>query len=150
FVGSDISRLTGRGLFEAAAGLAVMSEVVEDVRRSRRSSVNYGLPIELTAPDGERLEAEKFWDVIVWPTTHTDEGGNLILILSEVSKRVRAEQLATSAFAAEKARAAELESVINQMDEGAIIVDERGRYRVNPAAARILGRELDEFRDGVA
>jgi signal transduction histidine kinase/HAMP domain-containing protein len=150
FVGSDVGRLTGRGLYEAAAGLAVMSEVVEDVRRSRRSFVNYGLPIELTAPDDAHTEAEKFWDVIVWPTTtHTDEGGDLILIIAEVSKRVRAEKLATSAFAAEKARAAELESVINQMEEGVIIVDERGRYRVNPAAARILGRQPGEFRDGV-
>ncbi|HZG51040.1 MAG TPA: PAS domain-containing sensor histidine kinase, partial [Pyrinomonadaceae bacterium] len=52
-------------------------------------------------------------------------------------------------FAAEKSRAAELESVINQMDEGVIIVDARGRYRVNPAAARIIGRKPGEFRDGV-
>jgi signal transduction histidine kinase len=42
-----------------------------------------------------------------------------------------------------------LESVINQMDEGVIIVDGRGRYRVNPAAARIIGRKPGEFRDGV-
>ncbi len=150
FVGRDEAALAGRGLYEAAAGLAVMSEVVEDVRRTRRAFVNYGLPVELTAPDGTRAEGEKFWDVILWPTTErTGARGDLILILSEVSKRVRAEKLATAAFAAEKSRAAELESVINQMDEGVIIVDERGRYRVNPAAARILGRQPGEFRDGV-
>ncbi len=150
FVGRDVATLAGRGLYEAAAGLAVMSEVVEDVRRTRRAFVNYGLPVELTAPDGARAEVEKFWDITLWPTTErTGERGDLILILAEVSKRVRAEKLATAAFAAEKARAAELESVINQMDEGVIIVDERGRYRVNPAAARILGRQPGEFRDGV-
>ncbi|PYS88576.1 MAG: hypothetical protein DMF64_20170 [Acidobacteria bacterium] len=151
FVGSDAHTLTGRGLYEAAAGLAVMSEMVEDVRRTRRAFVNYGLPIELVAREtDERAEAEKFWDVILWPTTtHANGSGELILILSEVSKRVRAEKLATAAFASEKARAAELESVINQMDEGVIIVDERGHYRVNPAAARILGRQPGEFRDGV-
>ncbi|MFL6207395.1 MAG: ATP-binding protein [Pyrinomonadaceae bacterium] len=146
----DVTALTGRGLYEAAAGLAVMSEVVEDVRRTRRAFVNYGLPIELVARTEERADGDKFWDVILWPTTErTGEHDGLILILSEVSKRVRAEKLATAAFAAEKARAAELESVINQMDEGVIIVDERGRYRVNPAAARILDRQPGEFRDGV-
>ena len=62
---------------------------------------------------------------------------------------MRAEKLASAAFAAEKSRAAELESVINQMDEGVVIVDARGRYRVNPAGRRILGREPSEFRDGV-
>ena len=30
-----------------------------------------------------------------------------------------------------------------------VIVDERGRYRVNPAAARILARPPGEFRDGI-
>jgi hypothetical protein len=40
--------------------------------------------------------------VIIWPVTEQTEGrGDLILILSEVSKRVRAERLATAAFAAE-------------------------------------------------
>ncbi len=150
FVGRDAAQLTGRGLYEAAAGLAVMSEVVEDVRRTRRAFVNYGLPIELVTQTDRSESADKHWDVILWPTTErTGERGDLILILSEVSKRVRAEKLATAAFAAEKARAAELASVINQMDEGVVIVDERGRYRVNPAAARILHRQPGEFRDGV-
>jgi PAS domain S-box-containing protein len=147
----DAAELTGRGLYEAAAGLAVLSEVVEDVRRTRRAFVNYGLPLELVAGGADaRPDAPKFWDVIVWPVMEQSEGrGDLILILSEVSKRVRAERLATSAFAAEKARAAELASVINQMEEGVVIVDAEGRYRVNQAAARILGREPGEFRDGV-
>jgi signal transduction histidine kinase len=150
FVGRNAKELSGRGLYEAAAGLAVLSEIVEDVRRSRRAFVNYGLPLELVARKEAALEGSKFWDVILWPTTERSLGrGDLIVILSEVSKRVRAEKLATSAFAAEKARAAELESVINQMNEGVIIVDSRGRYRVNPSAARILGRQPGEFRDGV-
>jgi len=148
-VGRDAAALAGRGLYEAAAGMAVISEVVEDVRRTRRAFVNYGLPLEFAARrEGE--DGAKFWDVIVWPTSESNEGrGELILIVSEVSKRVRAEKLATAAFSAEKARAAELESVINQMDEGVVIVDERGRYRVNPAAARILARRPGEFRDGI-
>ncbi|HEY9403101.1 MAG TPA: ATP-binding protein [Pyrinomonadaceae bacterium] len=153
-VGRDGASLGGRGLYEAAAGLAVLSEVVEDVRRTRRAFVNYGLPLELVARTdeqrNERDEGTKYWDVILWPMSErTEERGDLLLILSEVSKRVRAEKLATAAFAAEKSRAAELESVINQMDEGVIIVDARGRYRVNPAAARIIGRKPGEFRDGV-
>ena len=153
-VGRDATSLKDRGLYEAAAGLAVLSEVVEDVRRTRRAFVNYGLPLELVARTGEerneRDEGAKYWDVILWPMSERSEDrGDLLLILSEVSKRVRAEKLATAAFAAEKSRAAELESVINQMDEGVIIVDARGRYRVNPAAARIIGRKPGEFRDGV-
>ncbi|HEX8424547.1 MAG TPA: ATP-binding protein [Pyrinomonadaceae bacterium] len=155
-VGRDPASLNGRGVYEAAAGLAVLSEVVEDVRRTRRAFVNYGLPLELvsrtTTGDArnDREEGAKYWDVILWPMSErTEERGDLLLILSEVSKRVRAEKLATAAFAAEKSRAAELESVINQMDEGVIIVDARGRYRVNPAAARIIGRKPGEFRDGV-
>ncbi|HZH31941.1 MAG TPA: ATP-binding protein [Pyrinomonadaceae bacterium] len=153
-VGRNGASLAGQGLYEAAAGLAVLSEVVEDVRRTRRAFVNYGLPLELVARTneqrGERDEGTKYWDVILWPMSErSEERGDLLLILSEVSKRVRAEKLATAAFAAEKSRAAELESVINQMDEGVIIVDGRGRYRVNPAAARIIGRRRGEFRDGV-
>ncbi|MDQ3754642.1 MAG: ATP-binding protein [Acidobacteriota bacterium] len=145
FIGREGQTLSARGLYEAAAGLAALSDVIEDVRRSRRSFVNYGLPLELTPRPADEPNT-KFWDVILWPTS---ERGDVILILSEVSKRVRAERLATAAFAAEKVRAAELESVINQMEEGVIIVDARGRYRVNPAAARIIGRPPGEFRDGV-
>ncbi|HZH90406.1 MAG TPA: ATP-binding protein [Pyrinomonadaceae bacterium] len=153
-VGRSGRSMAGQGLYEAAAGLAVLSEVVEDVRRTRRAFVNYGLPLELVARTseqrGERDEGVKYWDVILWPMSErSEERGDLLLILSEVSKRVRAEKLATAAFAAEKSRAAELESVINQMDEGVIIVNARGRYRVNPAAARIIGRRPGEFRDGV-
>ena len=149
-VGRDAKSLAGRGLYEAAAGLAVLSEVVEDVRRTRRAFVNYGQPLEL-APAREPEDAQpKYYDVILWPVTEQPGGeGSLILVLSEVSKRVRAEKMASAAFAAERERAAELESVINQMDEGVVIVDAQGRYRVNPAGRRILGREPSEFRDGV-
>jgi PAS domain S-box-containing protein len=155
-VGRDAATLTGRGVYEAAAGLGVLNEVVENVRRTRLAYVGYSLPLELTAREQEAgashasAEAQKYWDVIVWPVTEQSEGrGDLIVILSEVSKRVRAEKLATAAFAAEKARAAELESIINQMEEGVVIVDAEGHYRVNPAAARITGRRPGEFRDGV-
>ena len=156
--GRPASELTGRGLYEAAAGLAVLSDVVEDVRRRRRAFVNYGLPLRLTAgeevaADGEgdaADEGQKFWDVTVWPVTEQTEGrGDLILILSEVSKRVRAERLATAAFAAEKSRAAELASVINQMEEGVVIVEPNGRYRLNASAARVFGRRAGEFEGGV-
>jgi PAS domain S-box-containing protein len=149
--GRGAAELTGRGLYEAAAGLSALSEIVEGVRRTRRAFVEYGLPLELSARAAAAGRGEqKFWDVIAWPVTEQSEGrGDLILILSEVSKRVRAERLATAAFSAEKARAAELASVINQMVEGVVIVDADGHYRVNPAAARILGREPGEFRDGV-
>jgi signal transduction histidine kinase len=158
--GRAAEELTGRGLYDAAAGLSGLSEVVEDVRRTRRAFVNYGLPLRLAAVNEESAavgngEAEgsdnqKFWDVTIWPVTEQTEGrGDLILILSEVSKRVRAERLATAAFAAEKARAAELASVINQMDEGVVIVDSGGRYRLNTSAARVLGRRNGEFGGGV-
>jgi signal transduction histidine kinase len=150
--GRTAAELTGRGLYEAAAGLSVLREVVEDVRRTRRAFVNYGVPLRLSArAEGEQgEEAQKFWDVTVWPVTEQTEGrGDLILILSEVSKRVRAERLATAAFASEKSRAAELASVIDQMDEGVIIVAADERYRVNSAAAHILGRRADEFEDGL-
>jgi PAS domain S-box-containing protein len=146
----DAATLEGRGLYEATAGLAAMNEVIEDVRRTRRAFFNYGLPLELVARVEGQAAERNFWDVIIYPTNESGEGGgDLILILSEVSKRVRAEKLATAAFAAEKSRAAELESVITQMEEGVVIVDARGRYRVNPAAARILGRKPGEFRDGL-
>ncbi len=152
--------LTGRALYDAAAGLSGLSEVVEDVRRTRRAFVNYGLPLRLAALNDESAavgkaeadgpDGQKFWDVTIWPVTEQTEGrGDLILILSEVSKRVRAERLATAAFAAEKARAAELASVINQMDEGVVIVDSGGRYRLNTSAARVLGRGAGEFGGGV-
>ncbi|MDT7540646.1 MAG: hypothetical protein QOE33_550 [Acidobacteriota bacterium] len=151
FVERDAASLEGRGLYEATAGLAALNELIEDVRRTRRAFVNYGLPLELVSRnDAERDEPRKFWDVTLYPTNEASDGrGDLILILSEVTKRVRAEKLATAAFAAEKSRAAELESVINQMDEGVVIVDARGRYRVNPSAARILARRPGEFRDGL-
>src|SRR3712207_6123163 len=110
------------------------------------------MPLRLYARAGEDSEedAQKFWDVTVWPVTEQTEGrGDLILVLSEVSKRVRAERLATAAFASEKARAAELASVIDQMDEGVVIVAADERYRLNSAAARILGRRAGEFDGGL-
>ena len=158
--GRTAEELTGRALYDAAAGLSGLSDVVEDVRRTRRAFVNYGLPLRLAAAndeggaagnaEAEGADGQKFWDVTIWPVTEQTEGrGDLILILSEVSKRVRAERLATAAFAAEKARAAELASVINQMDEGVVIVDAAGRYRLNTSAARVLGRREGEFGGGV-
>jgi PAS domain S-box-containing protein len=156
--------LTGRALYDAAAGLSGLSDVVEDVRRTRRAFVNYGLPLRLAPANdesaavgsgevvggGEGSDGQKFWDVTIWPLAEQTEGrGDLILILSEVSKRVRAERLATAAFASEKARAAELASVINQMDEGVVIIDSAGRYRLNTSAARVLGRSEGEFAGGV-
>jgi signal transduction histidine kinase len=149
-VGGDSTPLAGRKLFEAVAELMGLREVMDEVRRTRRAFVNYSLPLGFAGTDGEPETGTKFWDVILWPTTEQGSGGSdLILILSEVSKRVRAEKLATAAFASEKSRAAELGSVIKQMNEGVVIVDARGRYRVNPAAASILGRAPGEFRDGV-
>ncbi|HKS26820.1 MAG TPA: ATP-binding protein [Pyrinomonadaceae bacterium] len=152
-LGREVEDLTGRGLYEAAAGLAILSDVVEDVRRTRKPFVTYGLPLSLvprSAEDEKEARFEpNFWDITIWPTTERSASrGDLILILSEVSKRVRAERLATSAFAAERERAAELESVISQMNEGVIIIDRHGRYKVNPAAAEIMGRKPSEFRDG--
>ncbi len=155
FVGREAEALQGRSLYEAATGLATLGEVIDEVRRTRKAFVNYGLPLELDMPhEGEGNakvdEVAKHWDVILWPASQGgEERADLLVILSEVSQRVRAERLATSAFAAEKARGAELASVINQMDEGVVIVDKRGRYRVNPAAAHILGRPPGAFRDGV-
>jgi PAS domain S-box-containing protein len=157
--GRAAEELTGQGLYEAAAGLSGLSDVVEEVRRTRHAFVNYGLPLRLAPANDEGVavgnveegaDGQKFWDVTIWPVTEQTEGrGDLILILSEVSKRVRAERLATAAFAAEKARAAELASVINQMDEGVVIVDSGGRYRLNTSAARVLGRRAGEFAGGV-
>jgi PAS domain S-box-containing protein len=152
FTGREAATLAGRGLYEAAAGLAVLSDIVEDVRRTRKPFVTYGLPLNLVArAEHEANDAEpgSFWDVTIWPTSARSAGrGDLILIISEVAKRVRAEKLATAAFASERTRAAELESVINQMNEGVIIVNRQGRYRVNPAGAQIIGRAPAEFRDG--
>ncbi len=149
FTGREADALAGRGLYEAAAGLAVLSDIVEDVRRTRKPFVTYGLPLNLVArPDGE-AEDGSFWDVTIWPTSAQSAGrGDLILIISEVAKRVRAEKLATAAFASERTRAAELESIINQMNEGVVIINRQGRYRVNPAGAQIIGRAPAEFRDG--
>src|SRR5436305_1809149 len=153
FVKRDAASLSGRGLYEASAGLAVLSDIVEDVRLTRKPFVTYGLPLNLVARGSEEESvsdsANNFWDVTIWPTSERSAGrGDLILILSEVSKRVRAERLATSAFASERTRAAELESVINQMNEGVIIVNKQKRYRINPAGAQIMGRQPSEFRDG--
>ena len=151
--GRDAAQLSGRGLYEAAAGLAVLSDIVEDVRRTRKPFVTYGLPLSLGVRNDETggAEATTFWDITIWPTSERSAGrGDLILILSEVSKRVRAEKLATSAFASERTRAAELQSVINQMNEGVVIISQDRTYRVNPAAAMIIGRRPGEFRDGTA
>ena len=151
-VNRDAGLLSGRGLYEAAAGMAVLSDIVEDVRRTRKPFVTYSLPLNLVArhrDEETETEAASFWDVMIWPTSARSAGrGDLILILSEVSKRVRAEKLATSAFASERTRAAELESIINQMNEGVIIINRQGLYRVNPAGAKIIGRAPAEFRDG--
>ena len=154
FIGREAASIAGRKLYEAAQGITILSDVIEDVRRTRRPFITYGLPLDLVPQDtGQASDSandeRKFWDVTIWPITEKGaERGDLIFILSEVSKRVRAEKLATAAFAAERTRAAELESVINQMNEGVAIIDRHGRYKVNPAAAVILGRKRSEFRDG--
>lgn len=152
FIGREPEKLRGRGLYEAAAGLAKLSDVVEDVRRTRKPFVSFGLPLELTARDEDSvadMERARFWDVTIWPTTvNGGRRGDLILVLSDVTQRVRAEKLSTAAFAAEKMRAAQLQGVINQMNEGVVIIDRQMKYKINPAAARIIGRPSQDFPDG--
>ena len=75
-------------------------------------------------------------------------GGELFIVLSEVSKRVRAERMASFAFAAERIRAAELSSVINQMNEGVVIIDTSKKYKINDAGMKILGFSRRQLRDG--
>lgn len=158
FVGGDAAALKGRGLYETASGLSILSEMIEEVRTTRKPFVTYGLPLNLSGhgskteggeTNGRNEDDGHYWDLTLWPIAAREAGGELLLILSEVSKRVRAEKLATSAFAAERARAAELESLINQLNEGVVIVDRQGLYRINPAAAEIIGRKRSEFRDGI-
>jgi PAS domain S-box-containing protein len=151
FVGRSVDKIAGRGLYEAAAGLAVLSDVVEDVRRSRKPFVSYSLPLTLVSQRHKENDDDQggYFDATIWPIT--EQGGtrgNLIVVLSEVSKRVRAEKLATSAFSAERTRAAELAGVINQMNEGVVIIDQNARYKVNIAGMNILGRTRTDFRDG--
>ena len=133
FAGRDTGVLAGRGLYEAAPGLAALSDVVEDVRRTRKPFVSYGLPLNLVArgrEGAEEADSINYWDVTIWPTTErSGMRGDLIFVLSEVSKRVRAERLATNAFASERTRAAELESVIKQMNEGVIIIDRQMSFQ---------------------
>ncbi|MEO8433688.1 MAG: ATP-binding protein [Pyrinomonadaceae bacterium] len=154
FVGREPEKLRGRGLYEAAAGLAKLSDVVEDVRRTRKPFVSFGLPLELNARAEEKVadtERTRFWDVTIWPTTVSGaRRGDLILVLSDVTQRVRAEKLSTAAFAAEKTRAAQLQGVINQMNEGVVIIDRQMQYKINPAAAKIIGRLSKDFPDGAS
>src|SRR5687767_13705891 len=154
FVGREPEKLRGRGLYEAAAGLAKLSDVVEDVRVTRKPFVSFGLPLELDARADEKVtntERTRFWDVTIWPTTVSDSRrGDLILVLSDVTQRVRAEKLSTAAFAAEKTRAAQLQGVINQMNEGVVIIDRQMKYKINPAAAKIIGRLSKDFPDGAS
>ncbi len=147
FVAREPEKLKGRGLYEAAAGLAKLSDVVEDVRRTRKPFVSFGLPLELSPRTGDG--EDRFWDLSIWPTSvRNARRGDLILVLSDVSKRVRAEKLSTAAFAAEKMRAVQLQSVINQMNEGVVIINRQMKYKINPAAAKIIGRLSSDFPDG--
>jgi PAS domain S-box-containing protein len=152
FVGRDSNTLRRKGLYEAAAGLAKLSDVVEDVRRTRKPFVSFGLPLELLPDNSENsagADAARFWDVTIWPTSVSNaRRGDMIIVLSDVTKRVRAEKLSTAAFASEKMRAVQLQGVINQMNEGVIIIDRQMRYKINPAAAKIIGRAPGEFPDG--
>ena len=149
FVGREPEKLKGRGLYEAAAGLAKLSDVVEDVRRTRKPFVSFGLPLGLSPRITGDGEDPRFWDLTIWPTSvRNARRGNLILVLSDVTKRVRAEKLSTAAFAAEKMRAVQLQSVINQMNEGVVIINRQRKYRINPAAAKIIGRLSSDFPDG--
>ncbi|MEP6707128.1 MAG: ATP-binding protein [Pyrinomonadaceae bacterium] len=151
FVARAPEKLKERGLYEAAAGLAKLSDVVEDVRRTRKPFVSFGLPLELSPPSEEPTgegNSPRFWDITIWPTSVRNARGDLILVLSDVSKRVRAEKLSTAAFAAEKMRAVQLQSVIDQMNEGVVIINREMKYKINPAAAKIIGRPSSDFPDG--
>ena len=155
FIGEDAASIAGRNLYAVADGLTALTQVIDKVRRTRRSFVTYGLPLALAKrvdpPAQGGAGNGQFWDVTIWPINlQGPRQDDLILILSEVSNRVRAEKLAAAAFAAERARAIELESLINQMNEGVVIINRQGHYRINPAAARIIGRSGSELRDGIA
>ena len=152
FLGRPAVEINGDGLYQAAPGLWVLEQIVADVRRTRKPYVNYSVPLSLrreVETEGEEGEATGFFDVTIWPITEqSGANGDLFIVLSEVSKRVKAEKMASFAFAAERTRAAELSSVINQMNEGVVIIDTFKRYKINVAGMRILAREPEEFRDG--
>ena len=68
----------------------MLRDVMDEVRRTRRAFVNYSLPLGFARADGEPETGTKFFFFNVTATTERDLGGSdLILILSEVSKRVR-------------------------------------------------------------
>lgn len=144
--------LSNQNLYESFPGLRVLREAIHAVHETRRPFVTYGVSLDLADEhaNDEKVESS-FYDVTVWPVSEPGEtSGDLILVLAEVSDRVRAERMATTAFSAERRRAAELESTISQMNEGVILVDGSGHVKMNPAAARILGSVRSDGYDSSA
>jgi PAS domain S-box-containing protein len=149
---NSTEKISGLNLYQAAPGIEALSDVIESVRASRKPYVTYGLYINTfqSGNENEELKNQQYFDVTIWPlvspgVSHSD----LLLILADASVRMQAEKLASAAFAAERSRAAELESLINQLSEGVIILDKSGGYRINPAAAEMMGRSPTDLREGV-
>ena len=73
-----------------------------------------------------------------------DEKRYLMLVANDVTESVTSRKDAQQAAVAARARADELEAVINQMADGVIIFDKSGRMlRFNPMAEKLLGRGMD-------
>ncbi|HEX2922843.1 MAG TPA: PAS domain-containing protein, partial [Chloroflexota bacterium] len=85
------------------------------------------------------------WDVTIAPSH--DSGGNFfgwLLMLREVTERVRAEEDRERLLDEVQRRVAELDATLNSMAEGVVVYDSAGKIeRVNAAAERILGHWQD-------
>jgi PAS domain S-box-containing protein len=98
---------------------------------------------QIAAEDPQRGTTYWNWSVVPVDGVGEDAKRVAMLIGHEITETVLAREKANLSAERARARAEELEAIINQMADGVAIFDERGRVlRINPAGQRLMGRSV--------
>jgi PAS domain S-box-containing protein len=136
--------IIGVPILQLAAANAAPDRV-EPVLSALQSVVATGQPVSFPRFEYTQRGDKTYWD---WSAILLDEVGAsgerlLMLIAHDITELVLARQQTQQAADDARARADELEAVINHMVDGVVIFDRSGRIvRMNPMGQRLVGREL--------
>lgn len=137
-----------------ASGQSIEGRALKDIARTwdERSDATLELMARVYE-SGEPLSFEEYesaspgqptlyWNWMFVPVSpEQGDSGYIMLIAHDVTEMVLARQEAQGSADMARARAEELDAVINQMAEGVVIFGRNGQiHRLNPAGEKLLGR----------
>jgi signal transduction histidine kinase/CheY-like chemotaxis protein/GAF domain-containing protein len=134
-IGRTAREITATWTDQSEAFLAMMQKVVD---------TGEAISFEQYASESPE-RGTTYWNWSIVPVEGVGEDGKrvVMLIAHDVTETVMSREKEQRAAERARARAEELDTIINQMVDGVAIFDAQGRVlRINPAGQRLLGRNV--------